>query len=682
MLLFIFVAALLTHVWLVFFNIKMPFLAGHEFRQSQTALITYYIDKDNNFSPFYEQPIFGKPWVSFILEFPLYQWTVVGLSRISGWPHFLSARIISIVCFYAALPALFLLLGRLGFEWRRRLLVLTFVLLCPGYIFYTRAFLIDPMALMFSVWFLASFVKTMDGRSYAWLTVTIIAGVCGALVKSVVFSVWLVPAACYGGWLLWKSLWTRQGWKVPLQTALWGAATVLPALGFLKWWVAATDALKELNPSTTIFTAKALSEGNWGLFGFSGLFARELWKTQAERWSEVLMNPWALFALVIIAVVVLSRHRWKIVALTALFFLPQLLFPYAYAYQDYYFYSCAAYLVVALGIAAVGLWDSRLPHWFTASLIVLVLGAELKNYWRFYRPQQAAISMGRHAFTDNIRDITPSNAVIIVAGYDWAAMLPYYSERRALMIRNGMEYDILYLEKAYQTLEDETVHTLIVAPSARGNSGFIDYTVRAFDLDPVPVFSNSWGDVYVNRFYVNTVLGFINSSRNRFAPDTVFPDRTNLGRRAMRVTANEGRRSFSMVTPAPAEIDFEYGLATATYEGNPVLCAHTDSFIRLKPPPLAKVIEIEYGIMDEAWSKPNGKTNGIEFVVFVEKSGQPTQTEIYRRVLDPVQVPGDRGLQKISIDYTPKPGERLCFAALSNGSKAFDWGYWKRITVR
>jgi len=678
----LFVAALLTHAWLVFFNLHMPFLAGHEFRQSQTALITYYIDKDNNFSPFYEQPIFGKPWVSFILEFPLYQWTVVGVSRATGWPHFLSARIISISCFYATLPALFLLLGRLGFEWRRRLLALAFVLLCPGYIFYTRAFLIDPMALMFSVWFVAGFVKTMDERRYTWLTFTIIAGVCGALVKSVVFAVWTIPAACYGAWLLWRSVRSGQGWKPPIQTALWGASTVVLSLGLLKWWVAATDVLKESNPSTTIFTAKALSEGNWGLFGFSGLFSRELWTTQAERWSEVMMNPWVLFALVAVAVVFLSRYRWKILALTALFFLPQCLFPYAYAYQDYYFYSCAAFMMGALGIAAVGLWDSRLPRWLALGAIVAVLGVQVKNYWRCYRPQQASISMGRHAFTDNIRDITPANDVIIIAGYDWAAMIPYYSERRALMIRYGMENDLSYLEKAYQTLEDETVHTLIVGPLVRTNQRFIDYTVRMFDLDPVPVFSNSWGDVYVSRFYVNTVLGFINGSRNRFAADTIFPERIKLGRRAMRVTANEARRSFSMVTPGPAEIDFEYGLATATYEGNPVLCAHTDSLIRLKPPPAAKVIEMEYGIINEAWNKPDGKTNGIEFVVYVEVDGQPRVPEIYRRVLDPAQVPGDRGLQKISIDYTPKPGERLCFAALSNGSKAFDWGYWKRITVR
>ena len=108
----VFVAVLAVHLALVCYHIRMPFLAGNEFRQVQTALISYYIDQNDNFSPVYEQPIVGKPWVAFMLEFPLYQWSVVGLSRATGWEQFVAARVISITCFYAMLAALFLLLGR------------------------------------------------------------------------------------------------------------------------------------------------------------------------------------------------------------------------------------------------------------------------------------------------------------------------------------------------------------------------------------------------------------------------------------------------------------------------------------------------------------------------------------------------------------------------------------------
>lgn len=678
----LFALALLLHAWLVFFNLQMPFLSGHEFRQSQTALIAYYIDRDNNFSPFYEQPIFGKPWVSFILEFPLYQWCVVGLSRIAELPHHLAARIVSIVCFYLALPAMYLALGRFRLDCARRLLILAFVLVCPVYIFYTRAFLIDPMATMFSAWFLAGFLRTMDGRHYGWLAVTMVAGAAAALVKNVVLAVWMLPAAAYGAWMLWRDWRAREGWRRPLATFVWGMATVMPLLVAMRWWVQATDALKESNPSTTLFTSTALSQGNWGLGRFGELFSWGLWRTLMDRWSEAILHPWLLLVLTVGGLVFFPRHRGKMMALAGVFLLAQILIPYAYAWQDYYYYSCAAFIVAVCGLLAVGIWDSKLPRWLGVGLVVLMLAGHVQTYWGNYRQQQAAVSLGKNSFTENIKEITPPGSVLVIAGYDWAAMIPYYSERRALMIRHGLEHDFAYLSRAFQTIADETVHTMILGPGVRDNRGFIEFATRALDLDPVPVFGNSWGEVYISRFYLAGVVHWIANARNRFSADTVFPERTSTGRQVLRVPPDEGTRSFPMMAPGPVEIDFEYGYSVANYEGRPVLAAHSDSLMWVKPPAGAKVIEMEYGIVDEAWKQGDAKTNGIEFIIYVEDPGQAKPRAIFRRLLDPAWVEGDRGVQKVQVDYTPHPGERLCFAALSNGSKAFDWGYWGRISVR
>lgn len=679
----LFAAALLLHAWLVFFNLKMPYLSGHEFRQSQTGLITYYIDRNNDFSPFYEQPIFGKPWVSFILEFPLYQWAVVWLSRATEWPHFLAARAISIACFYLALPAMFLALGRWGLDAGRRLLVLCFVLLCPVYIFYTRAFLIDPMALMFSAWFLAGFLRTMDERSYGWLALTIGAGIGAALVKNVIFAVWMLPAAAYGAWMLWRDWRAGEGWRRPALTVWWGAATVGPALGLLRWWIAATDALKESNLSTTIFTSTALSQGNWGLGRFKELVSPELWGTLVERWSEAIVKPWPLLPAVIVAgMVFLPRLRGKIAGLALVFVLSQLLFPWAYALQDYYFYSSAAFVVAGAGLVAVGLWDSRVPRWLAGALVLLLLAGPVQTYWGNYRQQQAIVSLGKHAFTDNIKDITPPGAVIVVAGYDWASMIPYYSERRALMIRRGLENDLNYLDRAFKTLADETVHTLIVGEEVRGNARFVEFATRVLDLDPVPVFRNGFGDVYVSRFRLTSVLEFLASARNRFTSDTVFPERMHSVRRPMRIPADEARRSFPMISPGPVEVDFEFGFAPATYGGEAVLLAHSDSLFWLRPAESVTSVEMEFGIIDDAWTRSDSKTNGIEFVIFVEDEVTKRSRSIFRRLLDPARVEADRGLQKVQVDYVPRPGERICIAALSNGSKAFDWGYWRSVKLR
>ena len=69
-LIILFCAALLAHIFFATFNWRSGFLPGHEFRQTHTALIAYYIDKENNFSVPYSTPLFGKPW-AVPMEFPL-----------------------------------------------------------------------------------------------------------------------------------------------------------------------------------------------------------------------------------------------------------------------------------------------------------------------------------------------------------------------------------------------------------------------------------------------------------------------------------------------------------------------------------------------------------------------------------------------------------------------------------
>lgn len=679
----VFVAVLAAHFALVCYHLRMPFLPGNEFRQVQTALISYYIDKDNNFSPFYEQPIFGKPWTALILEFPLYQWCVVGLSRATGWEHFVAARVISITCFYAMLPALYLLLGRFGLARPRRLLVLALVAACPVYIFYTRAFLIDAMAFMAAAWFAAGFVRTMDRRSGWWLAVTVATGTVAALVKSFIFLIWLGPTAAYGAWMLWRDLRARSGWQAPLATVLWGAATVAPELGALKWWLAVTDPLKAAHPSTTIFTSQKLSLGNWGLFQFDRLFSRSLWSDLFARWGETMMHPGLLLALVVGGIAVLPKARRPAAGLFMVFLLTQVLFPNAYAWQDYYFYSCAVFVAGALGFVLFGVWDSTAPRWAGVTLLLLVLGANARSYWVVYRPQQAQVSMGKMDFTENIKTMTPPGSVLVLAGYDWAPMIPYYTERRALMIRNSMEKDPVYLRQVFRDLQDETVYALVVSPYLRDYRPFLDVAIPALDMDPVPVFSSApQGDVYVSRIFVEKALHWINDSRNRFQSYVTFPPRSPSSRHPMLVPRPVANVKFPMFSPLPQRVDFEYESAKGDYRGDTVLTAHADSYIWVRPPAAAKEITIEFGIIDAAWQQAAQKTNGVEFVVYCDNEVQGGRRVIYRRLLDPVANEQDRTLQTARVEFTSSPYETLCFATLSNGSKTLDWAFWKRVEVR
>lgn len=230
----IFLAALTLHVRCVGTNWDSPFLIGHEFRQAQTALITDYIDRQDNFSPNYETPLFGKPWGA-PLEFPLYEWAVVAVERTLGCHDFVAARIVSVLCFEFTLPALYLLLGHAGMPCRQRWLALALALVCPVYLFYSRAFLQESAVLCCSVWFLLFFVRLLQHRTWWRLLPVALAGSAAGTMKSLTFFAWVVPAATYGACTLWAEQRRQRSLGALLRTCAWGIGAMVVPLALTVW---------------------------------------------------------------------------------------------------------------------------------------------------------------------------------------------------------------------------------------------------------------------------------------------------------------------------------------------------------------------------------------------------------------------------------------------------------------
>lgn len=677
----LFCVALLAHFYFATRNWTSGFMPGHEFRQAQTAIVSYYIDEQNNFSPLYETPILGKPWVSVLLEVPIYEWSVVLLSRAMGIPHFMAARTVSLTCFYLALPALYLLLGRLGLPRARRLLSLALILTCPVYIFYSRAFLMESMEIMCCAWFLLGFVRTMDQRSWAWLGLTIMAGTGAALIKSVTFAVWLVPAASYGVWLLWRDLRIRRGWLVPVKTLLWGVATVVVALGALRWWINLTDPIKAAHPSCWIFTSKNLSAGNWGILEIAARFSPKTWSILLDRWQEAIMSPWIIGLGLACGLAFCRLVRWPIMGLAAVFFLAQLMFPFAYAYQDYYYYACTIFLLGALGFVLHGVLDSRLPRWCCWLIIAVPLWAQVSTYWQGYRPTQMMKSDGGSPLTTVLRNLTPEGSAIIVAGADWAAVIPLYSQRKALMIRNGLEYDNAYLERAFNDLADENVVALVLVGNTRQRRNLIDFAVAKFGMDTTPTFSYSNTDVFCSSLCVDSVQESLRES-SEYNGITMKPRAPNerAPSRPFPIAASVACESFANIAPAPFRAYLEFGLNHQWVDGELALTAHADTDLWLRAPVTAKQIIWDFGIIAEAYEKEGEKTDGAVFVIMGEAAGQSRQ--VFSRLLDPLDVPADRGRQHAIIPYQPLPGEVLQFSTRPNKSPNFDWAYWVKIEVQ
>lgn len=675
--------ALVAHAVLVTRNWTSGFMPGHEFRQTQTALISRYIDRDGDFSLLYETPLLGKPWVSLLLEAPFCEWAAVGLHRLTGCSLVVAGRTVSLASFYLALPALYLLLARLRLDPRQRGYVLALVLCCPVYIFYSRAFLIDATAFMFSAWFLVAYLEMMDRRRWTWFLAASIAGALAALIKNAIFAVWLLPAAAGSARWLWRELRSGPRWIGVAETAFWGLAGVTIPLGLLEGWIALTDPIKAAHPSAWIFTSRNLSTGNWGLTDWMSRLHPQTWAVLMQRWSEAILPAAVIVVVVVAALVFLRGWRGRILGLVGCFLGAQLLFPYAYAYQDYYFYACAVFLVAGLGVAALGVAAGPAPAWCRGLVVLALPAALLANYARTYLPQQWVRSDGGFAFTRAIRDYTPENSVIVVTGADWAAIVPYYTDRRALMIRNGLESDPAYLERAIDDLAGENVSALVAMWSQRRNEALNQRIVAAFGLEKAPTFTASNADVYVrkdNGRRMREGLASVGNWGGELKVSPPPPEEARSRADPFRIGPTRACGDFAMVSPAPFMGRSTYGFGPLTVNGESWLNAHPDSDLWLRPPSDASVIVWEFGMFDASWSKEGPRTDGTVVSVTGVVPGGESRT-LFERRLDPVHQREDRGLQRVDLPYKPRVGEVLRFSARPGSSFSYDWSYWRKIDV-
>ena len=306
----LFALLVVFHLWALSVGWKSGMLPGNEFRQTQTALTTLFVQREGNFTLAYPTPVLGKPW-SVPMEFPLYQWSVAVLSSTTGMPLIQTARLVSAVCFYLGLPAVWLLLMRLDLNSTQRWVALSLLMTCPLYIFYARAFLIETMALMFSLWFLQGFVAAVEQRSPFWLVVANVAGVGAGLVKVTTFMLYLLPAGILGAVWLWRQgvIQRRSPTAIKRSGNLvgWMAACLVLPFATTYWWIETADKIKSLNPSGAQLVSSLMSPYHFGTW--QTRLSSEPW---LAHWRITVTNLSPLAGLAVFLVITLIfGGRWK-----------------------------------------------------------------------------------------------------------------------------------------------------------------------------------------------------------------------------------------------------------------------------------------------------------------------------------------------------------------------------------
>lgn len=683
----LFSLALAFHAWgasVGWSNLNLP---GCEFRQTQTAISAFFIQRENNFSLAYPTPVLGKPW-SIPMEFPLYQWTVVVVSNTTGMALTQAGRAVTLACFYLGLPAVYLLLLRLGLTRARALIVLGVVVGCPLYIYYGRSFLIETMAWMFGAWFLLGYVKAVEKRSLAWWTLATVAGVGVGLVKITTFICFLMPAFAWTLVWFWQDFRQNKGRARTIALArrfAWCALSVAISFAVAYWWIKYSDAIKAKSVAGAFLQSDGLSSYN---FGVGVRFAPEIWRRHwAVLFYEIASVP-VLIACGVFALLFARRWWWVILALIGFFFAVQIVFPILYAWHEYYYVANAMLLMVAMGLALCGLLESRLPRVLAWLLIVAVYAAQATTYATFYYTGQKGVSPGGSDLTLALRQVTDPDDVLIIAGDDWSSMIPYFAQRRAYMVRRNLERTWDIIMPAFDALRGESVTALVLYGDQRNNEDFRKAALERFHIDPRPVFT--WGEATV---YLKKELRAEAGPVLQKIPNiTIMPDvmgaEEDILKKEILVAGLPGgfQRRFDRMSPKPWKYYTTFGIQPFIFENRNYYSVHPDSRLWFKAAAGERKMTIEVMIWPEAYAesvKAPDRSDGVEIKVWVVQSNGERH-EAGSRQLNPRDNPSDRGLIKIEMNFPLPENADIELAVLPGprGSYARDWTMLGDVVIK
>ena len=649
---------LLTQSW------NASLLDRYEFRQLQTALSTWWI-AEAGWQLDYLMPLFGPPW-SVPMEFPLYQIIVSTLHQVTGLPLEQAGRLTGIFFLLACLPALYDLLALAGLRPSRRLVVLAIVLSSPVYLFYARTFMIETTALCFSIWFLAFLRRSLESRRLVWILAATAAGTLAGLTKITTFLVFGLPALA----LALDSLRRPAG---PVRRKLF--ASVIPAavsLGVAWWWIRHGDAVKDSNPFTGFLTAHELREWNFGPLALR--FDWSFWVHLQETIVGHNLTEGAFAIALLCAPFSPARSRW-IAGVALLGFLSgPLVFANLYHIHDYYYAANSLLLLAAAGIMLASVWDDqRLPrgtNWLALGLMLLF---QFHAFYRGYYSHHRNPAPPPPALAAIIRDTVPTDGVVLIYGADWNPLLPYYFQRRAVMVPGERENETAVLEDVLTRLPPRRIAAMVIhGDKLRARPDFISERAARFGLAPEPAATHGGDVLYLpaNAAITDTL---------QLAP-VLTGDTFPTGLNTDLLTGPAG----ALFHPAPYTVRSQYGIGSAELDGRVILNAHAPAEFVFRPASGARHFHAVAGLPDAAFT-PGGKavTDGISLEVIAAPYAGPRRL-LYRRQLDPAHNPADHGPQTIDIELPAAfSGELLL--RLGNGpagSPTNDWAYVAGVEIR
>lgn len=670
--------------WMLTRSWHASILDRYEFRQLQTGLSIFWMQQEG-LKLDYLTPLFGPPW-TIPMEFPTYQWTVTLLANLTSLPLEQAGRLVSLLAYAAMLPAVYGLLEVAGLARSRRWLVLAVVLVTPVYLFYPRTVMIESMALCLTVWFLFALHRMLGTRQWGWFAATCGFGLFAALTKITTFAVYGVPAAALTLAAAGRAGRGEGKFRAgpAFRPMMLAAVPAALALGATLWWIARGDAIKHSNPFTGFLASTELRQWNYGAPGLR--LELSFWLTLVKNITECVLSEGALALGLLAATFATPAARRVALVCLAGFATGPLVFANLYHVHDYYYTANALLLTGAVGLLVASAWDNpRLTGTARWVLLIVVLLAQYRAFDRSYHFYYWKEAPPPPAMPDVIRATTPADGVLLMYGWDWDPLIPYYAQRRTLMVPDRRDDDLEVLETILAKLPPRQVSALLIRrdPRRPHHLEFMRHRIARFNLAPTPFATSDAGELYLPADAIPAAAGSVRGrSFGKVTLNILPPDGSDEGN----LKVNDiSALDFPSTSPRPAAARSQFGISLGT-DGNqrPIINAHPDSELTFAPPPGARHLRAEFGLTETAYAPGAAATTDGVTVEILEVRPDGLRQLLFRRTLNPAEVPADRGLQGVTIEPgTPFIGTLLFRITPGPRQNAVnDWAYWGRIDIR
>jgi hypothetical protein len=365
------------------------------------------------------------------------------------------------------------------------------------------------------------------------------------------------------------------------------------------------------------------------------------------------------------------------------------IFPVLYALHDYYYVANTVLLLLAMGLAVVALAERPVPRAVVFALPLLVVAGQAWRYTRHYYPEQSRVHAGGSGLTQALRTLTDPDDVIVILGQDWNSIVPYYSQRRALMFRDDRARDPEVVEQALARLDGEKIGALLIAGQPDGRQWLID-RATARGLTHEPVFQ--WHDVMVFLPQARRTELLHSLLDNAFpeiqlAPGVVAP-RDGLDARWRNVAElrNWQKGFFAGMKPTPVRYWSSFGPAADGSSGTLLFGAHPTTRLVFALPAGPHRVRTTLEMPADAWRTelPDSETtDGVEVTLSIGGSG-PERRVLATRLFDPRHNAADRGPGRpFTLDFElSAPAEvELFFGPGPKGRDTRDWIQLGPLTI-